>query len=373
MRPHQEQIGFLSVSNCTPHFRVEVILQGNAEGYSIIQLMSGARRHHWIPESYLGLFSHEGNTGSQVFVVDCVERKSFWTSTDNVCVKRDFNRIESPDLDRNELEKRLGQFESNAISALREIGAGRATTGSQEWLYGLNLMGLIATRNPTTRQQLTRAAKRVTMELLQKSLESKEAWQATIADIKAAGALDPSLSVDFERHREFVESGKFSMEFHQNFLILQELRGVMPVIEMLGRRTWSLLEAPVDSGGFLTTDRPVCVFPTDGSAPTAPTRLDDPKNSIVFPVSPRLLAYGCAHGTQYASDITRRAVARFNLALLRFSTGRVFGPHERCEFGSSKPELPLVVGSDVLKIVGDFVWYDDDLSESEETATARPP
>jgi hypothetical protein len=87
-------------------------------------------------------------------------------------------------------------------------------------------------------------------------------------------------------------------------------------------------------------------------------------------VAPRLLAYGCAHGRQYASDLTRRAVARFNLALLRFSTGRVFGPHERFEFGSSKPELPLVVGKDVLEIVGDFVWYDDGPSESEETATA---
>ena len=163
------------------------------------------------------------------------------------------------------------------------------------------------------------------------------------------------------------------MEIHQNFLILQELLGVTPVMEMLVGRTWSLLEAPVDSGGFVTTDRPVCVFPTDGSTPTAPTRLDDPKSSIVFPVSPCLLAYGCAHGRQYASDITGRAVARFNLALLRFSTGRVFGPHERCEFGSSKPELPLVVGSDVLKIVEDFVWYDDDPSESEETATARTP
>jgi len=149
--------------------------------------------------------------------------------------------------------------------------------------------------------------------------------EGVVADIKAAGALDPSLSVDFERHREFVDSGKFSEEFHQNFLILQELRGVMPVIEMLGRRTWSLL------------------------------------------------AYGCAHGRRYASDITRRTVGRFNLALLRFSTGRVFGPHERYEFGSSNPELPLVVGSDVLDIVGDFVWYDDDPSESEETATARTP
>jgi hypothetical protein len=144
--------------------------------------MSGARRHHWIPESYLGLFSREGNTGSQVFVVDCVARKSFWTSTDNVCVKRDFNRIESPDLDRNALEKRLGQFESDAISALREIGAGRATTGGQEWLYGLNLMGLIATRNPTTRHQLTRSAERVTLELLQKSLESPGArWPGSIS------------------------------------------------------------------------------------------------------------------------------------------------------------------------------------------------
>jgi hypothetical protein len=331
--------------------------------------MSGARRHHWIPESYLGGFSREGNTGSQVFVVDCVERKSFWTSTDNVCVKRDFNRLESPDVDPNELETRLSQFESDAISALRKIGAGRATTGSQEWLYCLNLMGLIATPNPTTREQLTRAAERATLGLLQKSLESKEAWDATIADIKAAGALDPGSRVDFDRHRKFVESGKFSMEFHQNFLILQELQGVMPVIEMLGRRTWSLLEAPADSGGFITTDRPVCVFPTDGSTPTAPTRLDDPRNSIIFPVSPRLLAYGCAHGRQYASDITRRVVARFNLSLLRFSTGRVFGPHERFEFGSSKSELPLVVGRDVLAIVGEFVWYDDDLS----TATAPAP
>ncbi len=48
------------------------------------------------------------------------------------------------------LETRLGQLESDAISALREIGARRTTTGNQEWLYGLNLMGLIATRNPTT-------------------------------------------------------------------------------------------------------------------------------------------------------------------------------------------------------------------------------
>ena len=90
-------------------------------------------------------------------------------------------------------------------------------------------------------------------------------------------------------------------------------------------------------------------------------------------MSPRLLAYGCAHGRQYASDITRRAVARFNLTLLRFSTGRVFGPHERFEFGSSKPELSLVVGRDVLEIVGDFVWYNDDPSEPQETATAPAP
>jgi len=179
--------------------------------------MSGARRHHWIPESYLGLFSREGNTGSQVFVVDCVERKAFWTSTDNICVKRDFNRIEAPNLGPNELEARLGQFESAAINALREIGAGRATMGSQEWLCCLNLMGLIATRNPTTRQQLTRAAERVTLALLQKSLESKEAWEATIADMKAAGALDASLLVDFARHRNFVESGKFSIKFHRTF------------------------------------------------------------------------------------------------------------------------------------------------------------
>src|SRR5882724_8338927 len=36
---------------------------GNAESQGIIQLMSGARRHHWIPESYLGLFSRDWAAG----------------------------------------------------------------------------------------------------------------------------------------------------------------------------------------------------------------------------------------------------------------------------------------------------------------------
>ena len=333
---------------------------------------SKARRHHWIPESYLGLFSRDGSTGSQVFVVDALERKSFWTSTDNVCVKRDFNRIEGTELDPNELETQLGAFESDAISALREIGAGRKGMDSKEWLYTLNLMGLISARNPVTRRQMTKAFERVTLAMLGDTLKSKEAWESVVADAKAAGTLDPSLPTDYERHREFITGGKFTMSVNQNFLIFHELRGVADVIELLARRTWSLFEAPADSGGFVTTDRPVCVFPTDGTMPTAPTRLDDPRNAVVFPVSPRLLAYGCSERHTYARGIDRRMVARMNLKLLQFSTGRVFGPHERFEFGSHKSQLPYLVGKDVLDIMGEFVWFDDAEQGVPERAVDSP-
>jgi Protein of unknown function (DUF4238) len=316
----------------------------------------------------LGLFSREGRTGSQVFVVDVLGRNNFWTSTDNICVKRDFNRIEGTELDPNELETRLGQFESNAISALREIGARRKGVDSKEWLYVLNLMGLISARNPVTRRQMTKVFERVTFGMLKDTISSREAWESVIAEIKAAGAIDPTLPTDYERHREFISGGKFTMSFPQNFLIFQELQGVMQVIELLAQRTWSLLEAPIDSGGFVTTDRPVCIFPTDGTMPTAPTKLDDLRNTIVFPISPRLLAFGCSKGHIYVPDIDRRMVARLNMKLLQFSTGRVFGPHEGFEFGSHKPQLPYIAGKDVLQIVGEFVWFEDEDQAASERA-----
>jgi len=59
-------------------------------------------------------------------------------------------------------------------------------------------------------------------------------------------------------------------------------------------------------------------------------------------------------------SVVNGTVARLNLKLLQFSTGRVFGPHEGFEFGAHKTQLPCLVGKDVLQFIGEFVRFDDD-------------
>src|SRR5258708_662132 len=74
-------------------------------------VVSTARGHHWVSQTYLARFTADGHKDSKLYIVDLDQRKVFSTTPANVCKQRDFNRVESADLPPDALETGLSQFE----------------------------------------------------------------------------------------------------------------------------------------------------------------------------------------------------------------------------------------------------------------------
>lgn len=323
--------------------------------------MSGARNHHWVPQGYLrGFSARPAKKNAQVFVVDIAEKRYFTTSVRNVCSERDFNRIEAPGLPADALETELSKFEDQATEALRRINIRPdAALGSHDWDVVLNLMAMMATRNPTSRQRRTARASKEILRIYDDATASKEQWEATVAGAKAAGHIDPAADTSYERHRDFIAQRRFKLTFGHGFHLPGEFHAMGIVLQWLARRRWLYLVASTTSHGFITTDRPVTVCPLDGSLPTAVTRFDDPRNAVMFAISPRVLAYGTAAGREGTTEIDRRLVAKANLTLMQYAETRLFAPHDRFEVNSLKPGTPYLAGAEVLKIIAERVEFSD--------------
>jgi hypothetical protein len=127
-------------------------------------------------------------------------------------------------------------------------------------------------------------------------------------------ALAEGIKPDCDIHREIITERRVKLSLDPDFHILGEFKAQDTLLRVLLRRRWLLLEAPDDSGGFITTDVAVCLWPSDGPRPARPIRFDDPQTMVLFPISPRLLASGKfdgregnhqdrpAHGCQGKSD-----------------------------------------------------------------------
>ena len=116
--------------------------------------MATARKHHYVPQMYLTGFA---NKGDQYFVVDASTRKAFTTSTANIAAERDYNKIEVDGVPADALEKELGHFEggiSPAIKRVRETASFGENGRDREDI--INLITLLAVRNPRTRHDMER-------------------------------------------------------------------------------------------------------------------------------------------------------------------------------------------------------------------------
>src|SRR5579863_4449167 len=140
--------------------------------------MTAARTHHWVPQFYLRQFSDPKT--SQVFVVDFVDRRAYRTSPKNICAERDFNRVDAEGLSADALEASLSTFENAAAIAVRELVSSPQRVSAENWILVLNLMSLLATRNPVSRQQRERIASNAILGALDEATETPEKWETMI-------------------------------------------------------------------------------------------------------------------------------------------------------------------------------------------------
>jgi hypothetical protein len=284
-----------------------------------------ARRHHFLPEAYLKGFAASVEQ-PQLCVFDLTEGRMFLASPDNIAVRRDFNRVNLPDVPIDDLEGSLGRIESDVIGALRRIHVARSLDVVEDLNLVLNLVGLIWCRNPRQREATDDAMARLAAQITRSCLASRERYEATLGRPRP----DRPTPVPYEEMKAFVEGGGYKISATQNWHISLELPMAMEVIDVLARRKWALLRASSDSGGFVTCDHPVSLsWTTD--VPGPPT-LVSANTVVTFPLSSELCLLGQVGGESQVVDLDRQNVARLNLITICNAHRHVFASDDRFYF-----------------------------------------
>jgi uncharacterized protein DUF4238 len=320
--------------------------------------MRPARGHHWVSQTYLARFTREGHKNSKLHVVDLRQRKVFTTSPANVCKERDFNRIESDTLPPDALETALSPFEGLVGGALTAIQKAPDRVSWSPWNILLNFMALLAVRNPIVREHVHKKATEQWIRALEEATDTPEKFAAVFAKAQAAGDIDKNLSADFDKHREFLSARRFTVEFPHGSFVPAEFDAVDDLLQQLGRRRWIILRAAADSGGFVTTDRPLTPARRDGLHPSSRSPVDfgSEHTLVFFPLSPDLLALGHVgdgNPRPRLIDVNRELVARANFTTVRVCRQWVFAPDATFEVKPAQ-RAPTFKGEEIFNLFGDW-------------------
>lgn len=307
-----------------------------------------ARKHHYVPQCYLRLFSVSHKKIPQLTVFDRERRKMFRTGIDNVAAQRDFNTIEVEGYDPDTFENEMSHFESELAEALRRINAARSLANEEDRAYLLNLVCLTALRNPRLRETMRRGREQEARIIMDQVLTSKETYERHIREMKDAGR-GRELDVSYEQMKTFVEEGNYRITLNNNSQIGREIRVFDKVLPLLFQRGWVLLRAPANSGGFITGDHPFCLIWSEPKLRGSffPPGLGLRGTEIYFTISPRLAMVGAFEMKNDEVDVTEESVAIVNGAIIHTAEAQVYARDHSFHY-VMQPDEPLRKASKLL-------------------------
>jgi Protein of unknown function (DUF4238) len=282
---------------------------------------SVARKHHYVPQSYLAAFTSDGTKDSQFCVFDVENNRSFRTSPANVAAQRDFNRVDIEGYSPDAIENALAPFEGNAVSAIRRVLDSQSFPSDEDWNLILNLLALIAVRNPQMRNSFNRARQQ-SLQLIADMLASdKRLWESHTKRARETGEDIPEIS--FEKFRSFVEGGNYSYLFHPEGNLRVEFKALDEVLPLLGQRTWTVLVAPPDGPEFICSDHPV-TLEWKGNR-TAPVGYGLRETEVFFPLGRNVGFYGVYESPLQPVEVCKPAnVAMMNSRIMNNAERHVY-------------------------------------------------
>lgn len=313
--------------------------------------MTNPRKHHFVSQAYLGGFAKEPRKKKKKRLLtsfDVTTGEEFSTNTGDVGAERDFNRIESDPEDPNFLEKQLSELEGKIPLAIRSI-AETQTLSEDTLSVILTIIALYYMRNPALRKKIHEHHERAIKMLFEHSVHDQESFEGVLKYIHGCGY--DSSGKTRENIREQLISGEFKLEPDQDFLIDTEMEQIIPIAGILAERQWALLTAGVDTGNFITSDRPVGI---EYCNPEIVPRLarNSPglavKDTLIwFPLNRNCAVVGSFEGYFRNCKTTPEIVAHVNSQMISNATKQIYYyPEEGYKFRSGKnlvphTELPL--------------------------------
>lgn len=283
-----------------------------------------ARQHHYVPQCYLkGFVRHRDNP--KLHVLDGRTRKAFSTHPKNVAQERDFHAIQVEGLPADAVEASLAEFEGQLAPALQRVIESRSLKDEDDRAYLLNLIALLAVKNPSHRDVMRDFVARISKQMMAMALSTPEIWEAQVEGAKAAGYMPQDAPTDYEAMSAFVAEGQYDIELATGAHVGMELDVFNDILPLVARRKWTLLRAPPRLTGFLTSDHPVSLHCSNPEAhgPFSPG-LGMPDTRLLFPVSNSLAMIGSFEGEDGEHDAPAEVIAAFNTAVIARSRRQVY-------------------------------------------------
>lgn len=285
-----------------------------------------ARRHHYVPQCYLKGFAADRGK-AQLHAVDLRRLKAFPTSTKNVAQERDFHSVADAGVEADALENAFSKFESEVSCALQRCIAAGTFDDVDDRCYILNLIALIAVKNPRVRASADRFRKRIMKTTMDLAVSTPEIWASQVRQAKAAGFVKPDADADYEKMRAFVKGGDYDIAISPADHVVSELNVFDEVLPLFFQRAWMVLRAPLGATGFITNDQPVCLMWSDPPTPGSrrpPPGFGRPNTLVLFPVAPSMALIGTFEGDDRVVDATDEQIGDFNFAMIENARRQVY-------------------------------------------------
>ncbi len=302
-----------------------------------------ARRHHFLPQCYLKGFSQPRNRGKthHVVVFDRDGRR-FTSNILNIAVKHDFNRVEIEGQAPDVFEQVIAGFEGQLAPALVRILEAGSLKNEDDRAILLNFIGLIAIRNPRHREMFRDFNERVLNQVMELATATKERWEGQMKQAREAGFLRDTKNISYEEMRDFVKKKEYRIELDTQFHIATEMKSFGAVLQTLFNRKWVTFTPPKESGGFITSDHPVCLMFSD---PSMRGKFHGPGHGvagteIIFPIGKRLAAVGAFELQAGELQLTEQDVAGINGALVAYADRQVYAHDPEFTYSRQPAEKP---------------------------------
>ena len=253
--------------------------------------MTKPRKHHYVPQFYLGGFTSNGTRGGKLHVLDLGSGKQWQAAPKNAACERDFYMLEFEGDEAVGFEKLLGEIEGRAAPVISQIITSGTIPNGKEYEYLIDFLGVMALRVPAVLNMIDNFIEQILKMANRQMVAKKERWEAIIEKRRSKGHEDADIS--WEKMRSFVESDDYTITPNQNYRMGMILHGMQIVLPLLAKRRWTFARTVDDAPKFICSDRPLMLCWND------PSNKGDmspgfglPGTNVSFPLNPHCALIG---------------------------------------------------------------------------------
>lgn len=275
------------------------------------------RKHHYVPQFYLGGFTGDGTVKGALNVLDMERLEERQGRPKEVAHRRDFHRINlGPTCNPMFVEEWLGELEGTWSTVLREVIDQQQLPHNDRFGDLMMFVAFMAVRVPRIRDKISEF-----VEEVRRKEEFGRQW--------------------FEKKGRMVEFAYQGTgeRVDQTWLVQEMVRKAANLVPWLSRREWQLWVADTDSPDFVCSDSPVSLNWLEPSSNFYPPGFGLKNTVVTIPLQKRMAMVGRFNGNNIPYIVGRDEIALVNSFTCRYA-GQVYSADtdfiwltEDCEFG----------------------------------------